>query len=132
MTTNTTPLEDAEQTDFVKWLEINDLKFTAIPNNTYTKYMSQKVKNHRVGLRPGFPDMVVLVPPDRSLDGEGYFLVPEMKRIKGSTTSEEQKAWIEAINNLGVLNITAMVCKGSEAAKSFVKHYLKEPIDDIF
>lgn len=126
------PLEEVEQIEFVKSLEQNDLKFTAIPNNTYTKYMSQKVKNHRVGLRPGFTDMIVLVPPDRSIDGEGYFLCIEMKRRKGSVTSNEQKLWISGINGLGVNNIQAYICKGATEAKTVMKHYVKDFNDEMF
>ena len=132
MKSNTSPLEDAEQTTFVRWLEDNDLKFTAVPNSTYTKFESQKRKNHRVGLRAGFPDMIVLIPPTKSIDGEGYFLNIEMKRLIGSSTSQEQKDWNAAINELNLANTVAYICKGSESAKNVVRHYLKDPVDNVF
>lgn len=127
-----TPLEETEQAQFVVLLEKNNLKFTAIPNNTYTKYMNQKVKNHRVGLRPGFSDMIVLVPPHRSIDGEGYFLCIEMKRLSGSSTSKDQKEWLEAITGLGVTNVQAYICKGCVGAVKVMKHYVKDFDDNIF
>lgn len=123
------PLEDEEQIDFVEWLELVGLRFTSVPNSTFTKSWSQKRRNTAMGLRAGFPDMIVLIPPHRAKDGAGHFLCPEMKRIKDSTTSAEQKAWIGALNALGSPSIEARVCKGSYAAKQFVLEYLiAEPV----
>lgn len=102
---NTSRLEDDEQIDFVTWLEDRGLKFTAIPNSTYTKYVSVKVRNKRLGLRRGFPDMIVLVRRHESKDGEGYLLTIEMKRERGGKESEDQKDWREALNGLGLLNV---------------------------
>jgi len=132
MNKNVTPLEDTEQANFVDWCERNSLRLTAVPNNTYTKSWNQKRKNHQLGLRAGFPDLIVLIPPSRSLDGEGYLLPIEMKRLSGGVTSQVQKDWHNALNDLGTLNVSAYICKGAEAAKTVVKHYLKDPIDDIF
>jgi hypothetical protein len=94
------PLESDEQHTFVEWLEWMGLRMTSIPNSTYTKSWSQKHKNHYTGLRPGFPDMIVLIPPIRSVNGEGFMLMIEMKRRRGGTLSAEQRAWIDAINGL--------------------------------
>lgn len=118
------PTEDAEQTAFVHWLEIEQLRFTAIPNGTYTKSWSQKAKNHRTGLRAGFPDLVVLIPPHRSIDGQGRFLCIEMKRRTGGKVSPEQRAWIEAINALDTSRVAAYVAKGAAEAIAIVSKYL--------
>ena len=118
------PTEDEEQQTFIDWLDLVGLKYTAVPNNTYTPHMAQKMKNRRLGLRKGFPDMIVLVDRDKSKDGEGYFLAIEMKRTKDSTTSPEQHAWIDAINALGSDNVVAYVCKGADAAINTVTHYI--------
>ena len=56
------PTEDCEQIRFVQWLETMKLAFHHIPNSTYTKYWSVKARNKRLGVRKGFPDMIVLVP----------------------------------------------------------------------
>ena len=109
MTAQIFPTEDWEQTCFVNWLEANSYIFTSIPNNTYTRSWSQKNKNKRNGLRPGLPDLIVLL-PDR-------VCWVEMKRVKGGTVSKEQKEWIAALNGRGT---PAAVCKGFEAAKSFI------------
>lgn len=131
--TNTTPLEETEQAQFVLWLERQGLKFTAIPNSTYTKSWSQKRKNYNTGLRAGFPDMVVLIPPTASRDGLGYFLCIEMKRLAGSSTSQDQKDWLANINSLGCLQVQSYICKGYEEAKKTIDHYcLTSGSDTIF
>lgn len=125
MAVNDSPLEFIEQVAVVEWLEANDLKFSAIPNNTYTTSYNQKLKNRREGLRPGFSDLVVLIPPARSLDGLGYFLNIEMKRRKGGIQSADQKQWELAINGLGTPHVQYYLCKGSDEAKAVVSHYCK-------
>lgn len=125
MSTNNTPLEDVEQEAFVEWLELHRFKFTAVPNSTYTKSWKQKQKNKRTGLRAGFPDLIVLIPPDRSKDGEGYMLAIEMKRQKGGVMSEEQKQWAKALTELGLDNVQAYRADGFEAAKKVVLHYMR-------
>lgn len=110
------PLEDEEQEAFVGYLEMKGLKFSSIPNSTFTKSWKQKNKNKRVGLRAGLPDLVVILPK--------YLLFIEMKRIKKSTTSKVQKEWIEALNNIDK-HIVARICKGANQAIEFVEKYLK-------
>lgn len=114
MTKNTSPLEEVEQIAFVKWLELKGLKFTAIPNSTYTKSIKQKVKNKRMGLRCGLPDLLIITP-------KGLVFV-EMKRKQGSVTSDEQKEWIEALNKLQ--GVQAQVCKGADEAINFITKFL--------
>lgn len=126
---NNSPLEDDEQIEFVSWCEDRGLKLTAVPNNTYTPHHSVKARNHRLGLRPGFPDLVVLIQPHQSKDGEGYFLAIEMKRQRGGTLSDTQRAWQEAITGLGCLNVQAYVCKGAQEAQTVVGHYLNDDVE---
>lgn len=121
---NSTPLEDDEQIALIEWLDFVGLKYTAIPNSTYTPHMVTKRRNHRLGVRAGFPDMVIVIPRNRSKDGEGYFLCMEMKRQKGGVVSKEQREWIQAINDLQQNNIQAYVAKGSEEAVGIIRHYL--------
>lgn len=124
MTLAAVPTEDQEQIEFVQWLEQNKLKFTAVPNHTYNPHRSQQMKNHRLGLRKGFPDMIVLVPHYMSKDGRGHLLAIEMKRQRGSTTSPEQKLWIASLNMLGAVNVEAHVCKGAQDAIFAVCRYI--------
>lgn len=102
--------EEVEQRNFVQWLEIKGYKFTAIPNSTYTKSWKQKIKNRDMGLRAGFPDMVVIA--------NGKFMCIEMKRTKGGVLSPAQKEWVEALTNASV---PVAVCKGADEAIAFVK-----------
>jgi hypothetical protein len=129
---NLSPLEDEEQIAFVQWLELVGLRFTSVPNSTYTTSWKQKSKNYYTGLRAGFPDMVVLVPPTRAKDGLGHLLCPEMKRRQGGTVSAVQKDWIAALNGLGTPNIEARVCKGAQEAMDFVNEHLKPGPTSIF
>ena len=132
MTANTTPLEKHEQAAFVDWLEVQGLTFTAIPNSTYTTSFNQKRMNRQQGVRKGFPDMVVIIPPHRSVDGEGYMLCIENKRIKGGVQSPEQKEWQAAINGLNVLNVQYYLCKGAAKAIETVSHYLAKVDNSAF
>jgi hypothetical protein len=104
------PTEAEEQATFVQWLEIKGYKFTAIPNSTYTKSWKQKVHNRAMGLRAGFPDLAIIV--------NDIFCCVELKRLKGGTLSQEQKSWIEALENAG---IPAKVCKGADEAMNFIE-----------
>ena len=101
------PLETEEQQAVVQFLEMKGLKFSAIPNSTYTKSWSQKAKNKADGLRAGLPDLLIVLP--------SKLLFIEMKRLKGSVVSTVQKEWIEALNDINK-SIEAVVCKGAEEA----------------
>lgn len=117
------PTEDEEQIALVDWLELVGLRFAHIPNSTYTKHMSVKMKNHRLGVRPGVPDLMVLIPPHRSKDGEGHLLWIEMKRRKGGTVSKEQREWLTAFMMLESPHIEAVVAKGAKEAQEHVLEY---------
>jgi hypothetical protein len=108
------PLEDDEQQAVVEFMESHGLKFTAIPNNTYTPYYTQKVKNEKMGLRAGFPDLVVII--------NKQFICIEMKRRKNFEVSKEQKAWHIALNET---QVPAYVCHGSDEAIDLITQYMK-------
>lgn len=107
------PTEEQEQMVVVQYLELLGLKFTAIPNSTYTKSWSQKNKNTRTGLRAGFPDLLIIV-------GDRVICI-EMKRKKGGTLSPEQKQWNLALNAAGV---PAYVCRGAEEAIKVIDNHI--------
>lgn len=109
------PTEEVEQRIFVQYLELRGLKFTAIPNSTYTKSWSQKAKNTATGLRPGLPDLIVIV--------NNQVIWIEMKRAKGGVLSSAQKSWIEALNGAGT---PAYVCAGADAAIQIIEGYLNK------
>lgn len=106
------PSEDEEQIAFVAYLSQRGLTFTAIPNHTYNPHHSQQAKNKKLGLNKGLCDMLVALP------GVGLAFV-EMKRIKGSDTSDEQKEWIRVLNLCP--GTEARICKGATMAIRFIE-----------
>ena len=100
------PLETDEQQAVVQYLELKGLKFSSIPNSTYTKSWKQKAKNKAEGLRAGLPDLLIVLP--------NLLLFIEMKRTKGGVVSPVQKEWIEALNKID--GVKAIVCKGADEA----------------
>lgn len=104
------PTEQWEQEQLVKWLENEGYKFTAIPNSTYTPSHAAKAKNTRAGLRPGFPDLIVLA--------KMQILCIEMKRLKGGKLSPEQRGWLDALAECGAIS---MVCYGHQDAIARIK-----------
>lgn len=110
------PTEYAEQCLVVAWLEQNGLKFTAIPNSTWTPSMAQKMKNYRSGVRAGLADLVIIIPKKPSL------LFLEMKRTKHSVTSQAQKDWQEELNRVD--NVECIVAKGAQEAIAHIKSLL--------
>jgi hypothetical protein len=110
-----TPTEDQECYWLVEYLDIlkNQGKITMyshIPNETFTKSWSVKLKNKKKGVSRGFPDYVILTPKQ--------MIIIEMKRIKGGVTSDEQREWLKAFKGLGHV---AEVCYGFEEAKLLLK-----------
>ncbi|GAA1099671.1 VRR-NUC domain-containing protein [Tsukamurella spumae] len=126
MSSNTTPLEREEQARLVAWLEDRGVRVTAVPNSTFTTSHKQKSINRATGLRPGFPDLIVLIAPSQSHDGRGYLLMPEMKRLKGGVVSPLQREWIAALNGLGTEQVESVVAHGADEAIEYVSGYLSE------
>ena len=110
------PYEEIEQRSVVAYLEQMRLKFTAIPNSTYIKGWKQKVKNREQGLRPGLPDLLIII--------KNKLVFIEMKRTKGGRVSPEQKEWIAALN-LITGDVSAHVAAGYLEAKDIIDNYLK-------
>ena len=103
--------EHEEQREFVKWFRQTHtgVKIFAIPNGGY-RGKTQAMKLKAEGVSKGVPDLFI---PE-------FFLWVEMKRKKGSTTSPEQKEWLDYLNNIGY---RAVVCKGClEAQKAVTQH----------
>jgi len=106
------PSEHDEQCAFVEWLEGNGYRFSAIPNATWTSFSQQK-KNKIEGVRPGLPDLLVIV--------KNHLVWIEMKRSdlkpkRGGRggLSPYQISWIEALN--GCENCQVYVCYGYSEA----------------
>jgi hypothetical protein len=78
----------------------------------------------KMGTSKGFPDLLVFI-PIYGVTGEidSYQMCAiEMKRRKGSTTTKEQKQWLDILNTCGV---PSKVCKGAAEAIDFVQEIRK-------
>lgn len=102
--------EEQEQCLLVDWLELKKYKFSALPLSTYTKSWAIKMRNKKMGVRAGVPDMMIII--------NDKLVFIEMKRTKGGVVSEEQKEWIDSLSKCG---INARVCKGFDEAKKFIE-----------
>ena len=70
------------------------------------------------GVRPGVPDICLPVPR-----GNYAALYIELKRRDGGRVSEDQRAWIDALNRAGN---RAVICRGWDEARKAVEDYLRE------
>ena len=132
------PYEDQEQEAFVQWLQLKGYPHFRVPNETYTKSHKQRIKNKKLGVSSGVPDLAVVVPntgtrrvyvetldSDDSADYDqpiSRLVFIEMKRRKGGVTSANQKKWIKTLNEAGIQTV---VCKGCDAAIEFIESITK-------
>ena len=98
------PSEDAEQITFLNWFkkEYPNVLIFHIPNGGF-RHKTTAMQLKLLGVVSGIPDLFI---PE-------FNLWIEMKRTKGSVTSEKQKEIIDYLNNV---NYTAIVCKGHKEA----------------
>ena len=111
------PTEEQDQIALVEYLELQNIKFSSVPNSTYTKSFNQKRKNTANGLRKGLPDLLLII--------KNRLVFIEMKRLKGGVIGKEQKEWNEELNKC--TGVKAFICKGFEEAKEVVDNFLKKP-----
>jgi hypothetical protein len=110
------PTEEQEQIVLVQYLELKGHTFTAIPNSTFTRSWSQKLKNKRMGVRAGLPDLFIVLKNNIPL-----FI--ELKRKKTGKVSPEQKKWLETLADA---NIRAFVCYGADEAIAVISELEKQ------
>jgi len=88
----------------------------ATPNAAKRSAMTSSIMKAE-GMKSGVPDLCLPV-ARRSYHG----LYIEMKKKKDSTTSDNQKEWIEQLNKQGYM---AVICKGADEAIETIKWYLE-------
>lgn len=115
--TNTTPLELTLTYQVADYLALlvqmkRVVCYAHIPQETYTKSWGIKMKNKKMGVHAGVPDMLIVYPH--------IVLFLELKREKGGTVSAEQKSWIVALQEAGV---EARIAKGWDEAKQIIDSY---------
>lgn len=101
--------EDAEQEAVVEYCDLLHIPIVHIPNEG-KRSLSYAARMKRMGLRSGFPDL--LVPLAR---GGYHGLFIEMKYGKNKTT-KEQKEWLERLSAEGYA--CAVCYNASEAIKT--------------
>ena len=122
------PLEDDEAVAFADWLRAMHLPHTHVANEVGGSTKSAKlraIKAKRMGQTAGVWDYEVFI-PIQNICGEvdAYQEVRiELKRRKGGTLSGAQKNWQKIYELAG---IPCAVCKGAEAAISFIQTVMKE------
>lgn len=120
---NITPLEDAEQYTYIQYLELNKIKYFAVPNvvklAVVLKSKIAKIRfwqqRKKEGVKKGVPDLVVFLP--------NKILFVEMKRQEGGATSKEQKEWCSIINTYPYA--ISIICKGAYFAIMETKRYMR-------
>ena len=116
------PLEAEEQKWLLEWVELNkpahpELElFYHIPNEGKRTFQTGN-ELKRQGMKRGVPDNCLPV-----ARGPYNSLYIELKRKRGSKTSEEQKLWIANLNKAGN---RAIICYGWEQAAAEITKYLK-------
>ena len=113
------PLEHEEQKKLCQYLDLKKKLYFAVPNGMFLKSKKSSygiIKKMKLeGMKSGVPDIVI---PEPNKQYYGLFI--EMKREKGSTTTEEQKQWNKALNDR---NYLAVICRGFENAKKVIDDY---------
>jgi len=114
------PLEKDEQKEFIIYLKKKRLIHASIPNENILSYLNRQVAARvmkelkEMGLQPAFPDTMVMLPKK--------ILFVEMKRIKRSRTSDEQKIWNMVLDALPYAS--AYICKGCDEAIKVIEEEL--------
>lgn len=110
--------EDAEQEAVVEYCDLLHIPIVHIPNEG-KRSLSYAARMKRMGLRSGFPDL--LVPLAR---GGYHGLFIEMKYGKNKTT-KEQKEWLE---RLSAESYACAVCyNAAEAIKTIESYNRRKP-----
>ena len=124
MTKNNTPLEKVEQINFVDYCRARNIYAIStqngfkMPKNAFN-WAAYSKSLKRMGLRKGFPDLIVLA-RNKSKTHEVLFI--EMKRQKGGTVQPEQKEWIEKLDNM---NYCVGIAYGCDSAIRILNNYLE-------
>lgn len=92
-------------------------KFTHVSNETYTKYKSVKLKNKRMGVNKGVPDMIIV--------GKGRVLFLELKKEKGGRVSVEQQEWVDSINYTSWSGVAARIENGYDNAIAAIDEFFR-------
>lgn len=119
MPTNTTPTEYEEACVLADYLELllgqgKIEAYTHLAQETFTKSWATKMKNKKMGVRPGVPDYIVATPKT--------LVFIELKRQKGNKPTGYQRKWVGELNNY--TGVEAKVCYGAEEAINYMRKFI--------
>lgn len=113
--------EEAVQITVVEWLRAQYPDAAACmhhsPNEGNHK-VQYRVKQQRMGVSKGFPDLLIFVPK-----GPFVGLAIEIKAEDGKKPKIEQFEWLDRLNEAGWM---ATWCKGFDACVDTIKAYLEQ------
>jgi len=118
------PSEHQEQTKIIAYCKLKNIPIFHIPNGSYKSYTA-RIKAKKDGLKSGVPDLMIPIP---AKNYHGLFI--ELKRVKLSKVSLNQKLWIKLLNEQGY---KAVICYGGEEAIKCIDGYInfnKQELED--
>lgn len=120
---NTTPTEAMEQTALFEWARLSVKRYPELSlmyhiGNGGSRHPAEAMHLKQQGVKPGVPDICLPVP--RGIYSALYI---ELKRQKGGRVSDDQRAWISALNRAGN---RAVICHGWEDARNQIMDYLQK------
>lgn len=116
------PSEHDEQVALFKWAALRQARYPelalmfAIPNGG-ARHPAVAAKLLKEGVKAGVPD--ICLPVAR---GGFHGLFIELKRLRGGTASQFQRAWILELTKKGFV---AEICRGCDAAIVAIESYLR-------
>lgn len=119
--------EDSHQKAIMQWCALNLNKYPELkwlhhsPNGGF-RNVREAAKLKAMGVKPGFPDLILLVPRSNY-----HGLTIELKRLSSKTKKDggAEPAQIEWKNHLNSSGYYATVCHGWLEAVNVIEHYLK-------
>jgi len=117
------PTEDKEAMELIQLVQglpmVRDLIFHVPNEGRRSLMLGNKLK--RMGVRKGVSDYFLPLPVP------GYHgLWIELKRVKGSKTTDEQLSWLKKMHDLGYMSC---ICYGAEHAFDTIKKYIERMQD---
>ena len=108
------PTESQEMEALATWLDARGVVWFH-PFNEGRRTVHRGAQLKRIGLKAGVPDVIIMskLPKYPSIRG----VAVELKRTHGSTTSQEQHAWLQAMTACGWMTFVA---KGAKSAIEFL------------
>ena len=110
------PLEEVEAMILAGWLSLKKYTFTHIANESWQRsspnIIQMMIKKKKMGVSKWVPDFIIILK-------RWSLLFIELKRLKWSIVSKEQKSWIEKLSQIE--NIEARVVYWSQEAIQLIQ-----------